>query len=132
MFTRLGEMTLRSLPAILQGGHSLEFAIHSNILKLADVLGDIGQCQFTVSEWMVHGNVMQCIREHSTNRLELVRISMSRGDISLTEPRQQLHGTARGLGYLHDANLIHADLKGVRTTTRLSVTFQSFGRRTSS
>ena len=38
-----------------------------------------------------------------------------RTDISCIKPRQQLHGAAQGLKYIHDANLIHGDLKGVRT-----------------
>ena len=31
-----------------------------------------------------------------------------------TEPLQQLYGAVQGLKYLHDANLTHGDLKGVR------------------
>ena len=47
---------------------------HPNVLKLVGVLGGIGGFRFTtVSEWMVHGNIMQYIRKQATNRLELVR-----------------------------------------------------------
>ncbi|KAF9644384.1 kinase-like protein [Thelephora ganbajun] len=68
---------------------------HPNVLKLVGVLGGIEQYPFaTVSEWMVHGNIMQYIRRNATNRLEL------------------LYGAVQGLKYLHDANLTHGDLKG--------------------
>jgi len=51
---------------------------HPNVLKLIGVLGGIEQYQFaTVSEWMVHGNIMEYIRKYATNRLELVRASDS-------------------------------------------------------
>ena len=44
------------------------------MLELVGVLGGIEQYQFaTVSEWMVHGNIMEYIRKTATNRLELVR-----------------------------------------------------------
>ena len=40
------------------------------------VVGDMGQHQFaTVSEWMIHGNIMEYIRKNATNRLELVGVS---------------------------------------------------------
>ena len=49
---------------------------HPNVLKLVGVLGDMEQYQFaTVSEWMVHGNIMEYIRKNDTNRLELVGVS---------------------------------------------------------
>ena len=54
---------------------------HPNILKLFGVLGGIGQYQFaTVSEWMVHGTIMEYIRENATNRLELGRVFIFRGE----------------------------------------------------
>ena len=50
---------------------------HPNILKLVGILGGIGEDQFaTVSEWMVHGTIMEYIGRHATDRLELVGISM--------------------------------------------------------
>jgi len=52
---------------------------HPNVLKLIGVLGGIDQYQFaTVSEWMAHGNIMEYIRKYATNRLELVRVSVSK------------------------------------------------------
>jgi hypothetical protein len=47
---------------------------HPNVLKLFGVHGDMGKGEFiTVSEWMVHGNIMQYIGNNHVNRLELVR-----------------------------------------------------------
>ena len=47
---------------------------HPNILRLVGVQGDMEKGQFvTVSEWMVHGNIMEYIKNSHTNRLELVR-----------------------------------------------------------
>ena len=46
---------------------------HPNVLKLAGVLGGMDQGRFaTVSEWMMHGNIMQYTRKDHVNRLELV------------------------------------------------------------
>ena len=46
---------------------------HPNVLKLAGVLGGMDKGQFvTVSEWMMHGNIMQYTRKDNVNRLELV------------------------------------------------------------
>ena len=88
---------------------------HPNVLKLLGVLGGIGQYQFaTVAEWMDHGNIMQYIRDNATNRLTLVRIPAFRGQRFPTEHVEQLYGAVQGLKYLHDANLTHGDLKGVR------------------
>ena len=43
-------------------------------MKLAGVHGDMDKGQFiTVSELMVHGNIMEYIRKNRVNRLELVR-----------------------------------------------------------
>ena len=47
---------------------------HPNVLKLAGVHGDMEKGQFiTVSELMMHGNIMQYIVHNHANRLELVR-----------------------------------------------------------
>ncbi|KAF9644344.1 kinase-like protein [Thelephora ganbajun] len=68
---------------------------HPNVLKLAGVQGDMEKGQLvTVSEWMAHGNIMEYIKKNHVNRLDL------------------LHGAAQGLKYLHNAGLIHGDLKG--------------------
>jgi len=86
---------------------------HPNILKFVGVQGDINKGQFiTVSEWMAHGNIMDFIRKSYVNRLELVR-DFTFTAAPFTKTRQQLHGAAQGLKYLHGANLVHGDLKGV-------------------
>jgi len=47
---------------------------HQNILKLVGVQEDTKKRQFaTVSEWMVGGNIMEFIKGHHANRLELVK-----------------------------------------------------------
>ena len=49
---------------------------HPNVLELVGVLDGFKDHEFTaVSEWMKHGNIMEYIRVHATNRLRLVRIS---------------------------------------------------------
>jgi len=52
------------------------FLSHPNVLKLVGVVNDMEQHQLaTVSEWMMHGNIMEYIKKNSTNRLELVGVS---------------------------------------------------------
>ena len=47
---------------------------HPNILGLVGVWVDMKKGEFvTVSEWMVHGNIMEFIARYPANRLELVR-----------------------------------------------------------
>ena len=47
---------------------------HPNVSKVVGAQGDMERGQFAiVSEWMVHGNVMEYIKNNHVNRLELVR-----------------------------------------------------------
>jgi len=47
---------------------------HPNVSKLVGVYGDMWKGEFTtVSEWMVHGTIMDYIKNNRTNRLKLVR-----------------------------------------------------------
>ena len=60
---------------------------HPNILELVGVLYDVEQYQFaTVSEWMVHGSIMEYIKMNATNRLDLVCASTFQVRISLADP----------------------------------------------
>jgi len=70
----------------------------------------------TVSEWMAHGNIMEYIRKNHVNRLELVR-AFAVPTTSFTEMSSKLHGAAQGLKYLHRANLVHGDVKGVSVSS---------------
>jgi len=82
-------------------------------MKLAGVYGDMAKGQFvTVSEWMLHGNIMEYIKNNDVNKLDLVR-GIAVPVTSFTNTRRQLHGAAQGLKYLHGARLAHGDLKGV-------------------
>jgi len=45
-----------------------------SVEKPAGVHGDMDKGRFiTISEWMAHGSIMQCICKNRINRLELVR-----------------------------------------------------------
>jgi len=47
---------------------------HPDILKLAGVHGNMDKGRFTtISDWMAHGNIMQCVWNNHVNRLEPVR-----------------------------------------------------------
>ena len=47
---------------------------HPNVSKAVGVQGDMERGQFAiVSEWMVHGNINEYIKNNHVNRLELVR-----------------------------------------------------------
>ena len=49
---------------------------HPNVMKFAGVLGGIEEGQLsTVSEWMMHGDIMKYIEKDYAHRLELVRDS---------------------------------------------------------
>ena len=47
---------------------------HPHVLKLIGVYGEMDKGEFiTVSEWIMHGNIMEYIKKNHANRLQLVR-----------------------------------------------------------
>lgn len=92
---------------------------HPNIMRFVGVYGDMEGGQFaTVSEWMLHGNIVEYIKKAHVNRLELVRDFTPPAIFSTNNKVcQQLRGAAQGLKYLHGANLAHGNLKGVCITS---------------
>ena len=91
---------------------------HPNILPLLGVTIDPPQL---VSEWMPGGDLQEYIkRDADANRLELVGVP----SVVFTPhlPIYQLSDVAKGLCYLHSCNVVHGDLKGVRShSTSLSL-----------
>ena len=72
-----------------------------------------------VSRWMPNGNLLGYIgKEPGANRLELVSLVHQQPDSALTG--LQLVGITRGLDYLHNNEVVHGDLKGVRGGAILS------------
>ena len=65
---------------------------------------------------MSNGNINQFVKAHpEENRLELVRPPLVTLHPSFRLLRTlQLAGVAKGLIYLHNNDLVHGDLKGVR------------------
>ena len=62
---------------------------------------------------MENGNILGYVTKYpGANRLKLVRSGRQPFDPALTG--MQLIGVARGLGYLHDNEVVHGDLKSVR------------------
>jgi serine/threonine protein kinase len=85
---------------------------HPNILPLLGIT--ITPLQL-VSNWMPGGDLPDYIKKHSdADRLGLVSVPLLR--LSHAYSRQQLSDVAKGLCYLHSCNVIHGDLKGVRSS----------------
>ena len=85
---------------------------HPNVIGLIGVPDTLGDGRFSmVSEWMANGNIMEYVRDNASNHLKLV----GRNHISLCYilSTLQLVDAVEGLKYLHNANIIHGDLKGV-------------------
>jgi len=71
-----------------------------------------------VSEWMANGNIMEYVRNNAGNHLKLVGCNRTFCYHSLNTI--QLADAVEGLKYLHNANIVHGDLKGVSLSVRIS------------
>jgi len=66
-----------------------------------------------VSQWMENGHMLQYVTKYpGADRLELVGLGHRRFGLPLTG--SQLVGITSGLDYLHNSDVVHGDLKGVR------------------
>ncbi|KAF9781364.1 kinase-like domain-containing protein [Thelephora terrestris] len=90
---------------------------HPNILTLIGVPDTLEEGRFSmVSNWMVNGNIMDFVRAHASNHLKL------------------LADAVEGLRYLHNASIVHGDLKGsnvlIANTNPVSACLADFGSMT--
>jgi len=74
---------------------------------------------------------MNYIQHHHVNRLDLVR-DLAFHAASVAKMREQLHGAAQGLEYLHGCGFAHGDLKGVGVSLFCDRSLLTFNRITSS
>ena len=65
-----------------------------------------------VSEWMANGNIVEYVRSKAGNHLKLVGFNRIFFCHSLSA--LQLADAIEGLEYLHNADIVHGSLKGVR------------------
>ena len=92
---------------------------HPNVFDLIGVPDTLEDGRFSmVSEWMTNGNIMEYVRKTAGNHLKLVGYNP-------VPPCQllsifQLADTLEGLKYLHNANIVHGDLKGVSIPARVT------------
>jgi serine/threonine protein kinase len=70
-----------------------------------------------VSPWMAQGSVVDYIKANSPVNpyaTELVRLSCCLRHAITDESNVKINDVIQGLSYLHDANIVHGDLCGVR------------------
>ena len=85
---------------------------HPNVLYLIGAPDTLEDGMFSVvSEWMANGNIMEYVRNSPGNHLKLVGHDYTFLFNLLNN--FQLADAAEGLKYLHNANVVHGDLKGV-------------------
>jgi len=92
---------------------------HPNVLSLIGIPDTFEDGKFSmVCEWMANGNIMEYVRGNSGNHLKLV--CHSRIFLRHSLNAFQLADVAEGLKYLHNANIVHGDLKGVSLLVTIS------------
>ena len=85
---------------------------HPNVLNLIGVPDTLEDERFsTISEWMANGNIVGYVRSKAGNHLKLV--GFNRIFLCYSPSALQLADAIEGLKYLHNANIVHGDLKGV-------------------
>ena len=68
-----------------------------------------------ISEWMDHGNINEFVEKHEgINRVQLVSDGIT-PLVNVFNWLIQLVDAANGLEYMHGLQMVHADLKGVRS-----------------
>lgn len=74
-----------------------------------------------VTPWMPHGNITEYLEKHpDADRLRLVSPNLPPQGQALADftPRHyQLLDVVKGVGYLHNHNITHGDIKGVSSPT---------------
>ena len=91
---------------------------HPNVLNLIGVPDTLEDGRFSmVSEWMANGNIMEYVFNNAGNHLKLVGYNPIFLCYSLSA--FQLADATEGLKYLHNANIVHGDLKGVSLSIRI-------------
>jgi serine/threonine protein kinase len=90
---------------------------HPNVLNLIGVPDTLEDGVFsTISEWMSHGNIVKYVHNNAGNHLKLVGLDLI--FICHLLRTFQLADAIEGLEYLHNANIVHNDLKGVSLPVR--------------
>lgn len=93
---------------------------HPNVLNLIGVPDTLQDGRFSmVSDWMANGNIMAYVRANSGNHLKLVGYNPMTRCIK-AYLHLKLADAIEGLSYLHNADIVHGDLKGVGLPVRIS------------
>lgn len=97
---------------------------HPNVLPFLGFTLNCGPYPASVSQWMENGTAEQYLkRDPSACYLSVVISNHTFPTVNIIQVRFQIRGVAKGLQYLHSQNVIHSDLKGVRTMSSLSTIY---------